>query len=189
MYEKQLVNDLKQSSYQAFTQLYTIYSPLLFGFVFKTLKSRSRTSDIVQETFMRIWENRTIIDPDQSFKSFIFSIAHNLLISEYRRQINRPELIDYIEFTNDASLIDNSTQYQLDLDDFISRLKKAKQQLPPRQKEIFELIKEQGMTSTQVAEQLGIGEQVVRNQLSISLSILKNYLKSYMVLFLLFFGN
>ena len=130
-----------------------------------------------------------MINPELSFKSFIFTIAHNLVISEYRKQINRPELIDYIEFTNNSNLIDDSTQHKIDLDEFISRLEKAKQQLPPRQKEIFELIKEHGMTSTQVAEQLGISEQVVRNQLSVSLKTLKKALNDSLILFLLFFSN
>ena len=109
-----------------------------------------------------------MINPELSFKSFIFTIAHNLVISEYRKQINRPELIDYIEFTNNSNLIDDSTQHKIDL---------------------FELIKEHGMTSTQVAEQLGISEQVVRNQLSVSLKTLKKALNDSLILFLLFFSN
>ena len=187
--ERKLVEELKHNSYKAFTRLYNSYLPHLYGFIFEALKSHAQTADITQETFIRIWENRTMIHPELSFKSFIFTIAHNLVISEYRKQINRPELIDYIEFTNNSNLIDDSTQHKIDLDEFISRLEKAKQQLPPRQKEIFELIKEHGMTSTQVAEQLGISEQVVRNQLSVSLKTLKKALNDSLILFLLFFSN
>ena len=187
--ERILVEELKHNSYKAFTRLYNSYLPDLYGFIFEALKSHAQTADITQETFIRIWENRTMINPELSFKSFIFTIAHNLVISEYRKQINRPELIDYIEFTNNSNLIDDSTQHKIDLDEFISRLEKAKQQLPPRQKEIFELIKEHGMTSTQVAEQLGISEQVVRNQLSVSLKTLKKALNDSLIFFLLFFSN
>lgn len=189
LHEKQLVEELKRGSYKAFTQLHEIYSARLYGFVFNTLKSRTQTSDIVQETFIRIWENRATINAEQSFKSFIFTIAHNLLISEYRKQINKPELMEYIEFSNSSDYPDYSTLHQIDLDEFMLRLEKAKLQLSPRQKEIFELIKEYGMTSVQVSERLGISEQVVRNQLSLSLKTLKKALTDYLVLFLFFFAR
>lgn len=188
-HSKYLIEELRQGSYKAFTRLYEFYSPLLFGFIFDTLKSKSQTADIMQETFIRIWESRALIDPEQSFKAFIFKIAHNLLISEYRKQINRPELMEYLEFLNNPELEDHSTQYQLDLDEFMSQLEKAKQLLSPRQREIFELIKENGMTSTQVADRLGISEQVVRNQLSLSLKTLKKALSDSLILFLFFFSH
>lgn len=186
--EKLLINDLREGSYKAFNLLYGKYHPRLYSFVFKTVKSNTLSADIVQETFIRIWESRQTINPEQSFKSFIFQIAHNQIINEYRRQINRPEMVDYIEFVNDSKLADISTLQQIDLDDFLLRLAKAKQHLSPRQKEIFELVREQGHSIKEVAERLGIVEQVVYNQLSLAVKTLKQHLGDAMLLFYIFFG-
>lgn len=186
--DRYLVEKLKRGSYDAFTKLYEKYSSHLFGFVLTALKSRSQAADIVQEVFIRIWENRLMINPELSFKSFIFTIANNLIVSEYRKQINRPELMEYLDFTNSIELADDPVSAKIEFDEFMERLKRAKLQLPPRQLQIFEMIKECGMTSTEVAERLGISEQVVRNQLSLSLKTLKTALADSLPLFLLFFS-
>ena len=97
-------------------------------------------------------------------------------------------MVDYIEFVNDSKLADISTLQQIDLDDFLLRLAKAKQHLSPRQKEIFELVREQGHSIKEVAERLGIVEQVVYNQLSLAVKTLKQHLGDAMLLFYIFFG-
>lgn len=186
--EKQLINDLRQGSYKAFNQLYGQYHSRLYSFVYKTMKSNKLSADIVQDTFVRIWEARQTINPELSFKAFIFQIAHNQIVNEYRKQINRPEMIDYIEYINDSKLADNSTLHQIDLDDFLVRLAEAKQHLSPRQKEIFELVREQGYSIKEVAERFSIGEQVVYNQLSLATKVLKQSLGEAVFLFSIFFG-
>ena len=64
-----------------------------------------------------------------------------------------------------------------------------KEKLTPRQREIFELNKEQNLSVAEIAEQLCIKEQVVRNQLSTALKIIRAELQQYSFILLLFLSH
>lgn len=74
---------------------------------------------------------------------------------------------------------------EIDFDQLCQALQKAKSNLSPRQREIFELNKEHNLS----VEQLSIKEQVVRNQLSAALKIIRTELQQYSFILLLFLNN
>ena len=55
---KKLVKKLKSGSYEDFNKLYTIYVDMLYNFILGLIKSPTEAEDIVQETFLRIWQTR-----------------------------------------------------------------------------------------------------------------------------------
>lgn len=181
--EKHLLELLKNDSNKAYTCLYNKWASLLHRFVFSLVKSRSMTDDIVQETFVKIWDNRKNIETEKSFKSYLFTISYHMVLKEFRYQVNHPQMEDYIAFTNDIEFSESPDIHKIDFDYFISELDKAKLLLSPRQREIFELSKEENLSVKEIVEKLQITEQVVRNQLSTSLKIIRQKLaKSFFIL-------
>ena len=185
--EKHHILGLKRGSYRDFTGLYEYYVPYLFAFILNITKSKVMAEDIVQEVFIKIWTLRNDIDETLSFKSYLLTIAHNLIISEFRHRIHKTEFIDYIQYLNEEDISSVTIEQKLDFDEFNERLQSAKQKLSHRQLEIFELCKEAGKSPAEVALQLSISDQSVRNQLSISLKILRKELDKYSFLFSAFF--
>lgn len=179
--EKVHIRGLVCDSYEDFTALYEYWTPHLYQFVFSLVKSRPITKDIVQETFIKIWTKRKQINPDQSFKPYLFTIAYHIVLKEFRRQINHPLMGDYLEYNNDATLSENITEQKLDLEEFLIQYEKAKTRLTPRQREIFEMNKEMQIPVTEIADKLSLTEQSVRNQLSASLKSLRKELVKYAV--------
>ena len=92
---------------------------------------------------------------------------------------------DYLDFKKDLISTDN-VEAKYDFDLFLKELEVAKQKLTPRQREIFVLNKEYNLSVTEIASRLSITEQVVRNQLSAALKVLRNELSNYSYLFILF---
>ncbi|SFS31605.1 RNA polymerase sigma-70 factor, ECF subfamily [Porphyromonadaceae bacterium NLAE-zl-C104] len=180
--EKIHIRELVRDSYKDFTILYEYWTPHLYQFVFSLVKSRSITKDIVQETFIKIWTKRKEINPDQSFKSYLFTISYHIVLKEFRRQINHPLMGDYLKYKNDLILSENITEQKLDLEEFLVQYEKAKTKLTPRQREIFEMNKEMQISVTEIADKLSLTEQSVRNQLSASLKFLRKELVKYAVL-------
>ena len=84
--EKEWISQLQNDSQEAFEHLYYTYSHRLYGFVYKLTKSADMAEDVVQETFIKIWETRSNILPGYSFKSYLFMIARNQVINLLRRQ-------------------------------------------------------------------------------------------------------
>lgn len=186
--EQKCLEGVRGGSYKDFQILYEQYVSVLQPFVYGLTKSQSITKDIVQETFMKVWINRAQIDPTLSFKSYLFKIARNHVIDEFRRQLSNPLFEDYLQHCESPQLSENTTGKQLDYDEFILRLEKAKLKLQPRQREIFELSKEQGLSASEIATKINVTEQSIYNQLSLSIQILKKEMGPYLPMFILFFG-
>lgn len=189
MDEKYLIQELKSGSAVAYKTLYEQWVSRLYGFVFRYTKSEAATDDIVQETFLRIWTNRSGLNPDSSFKSYLFTISWHFLLKELRRQLNTPSMEEYIEYQNNLSISGEYIINGIDFESFRTALMQAKQKLSPRQREIFELNKEQDISITDIATRLSISEQVVRNHLSAALKIIRAELQNHILLLTLFLFN
>lgn len=184
--EHTLVIGLKSGSEESYRALYDLWFSRLYQFVLRYVKSEPVTDDIVQETFLNIWIYRESINPCMSFKSYLFTIAYHFLIKELRRQLNTPLMKDYVAFCSELSTCDNETVEKLELKQFQDSLNRSKEKLSPRQRQIFELNKEGNATIAEIAASLSITEQVVRNQLSAALKIVRKELRQYPYLLLLF---
>ncbi|GGJ95292.1 MULTISPECIES: RNA polymerase sigma factor [Parabacteroides] len=183
--ERKLLKELTEGSESSFNALYNLWGARLYRFAFSYLKSDSAAKDVVQETFVKIWTNRAGINPDTSFKAYLFTISYHFLLKELRRQLNHPQMENYLEIKKEVvSAEDVEAKYDFDL--FLKELETAKQKLTPRQKEIFTLNKEYNLSITEIASRLSITEQVVRNQLSAALKVLRRELSNYSYLFILF---
>lgn len=185
--EKQYILELNRGSYKAFDALYTLYSRRLYAFALKMTKSHSDAKEIVQDTFVRLWLNRENVLPEDSFQSYLFTIARNTILNKMRTLINMPVFVDYMEYMNEHHLSADNTSEGMEMDEFRKKLEQAKETLPETQKNVFELSKELGLNHTEVAKQLNLSEQTVRNQLSLALKTLRKKLAENAVLFTIFF--
>ncbi|MFT4221979.1 RNA polymerase sigma factor [Dysgonomonas sp.] len=170
--EHKYILDLKRGDYGAFDNLYDFYADCLYGFILKMTKSPSESKDILQETFLKVWYARETISIDKSFKSYLFTIARNLVIDSFKSKINS---LDFELFLQNAihQSTTNPTEEKVNYDDFLKILSISKNKLTEKQRLIFELNKEKGHSITEVAEQLNLSEKTVRNQLSIIINIIK----------------
>ncbi len=182
----EILKQLKEGSYKAFNSLYEQYFDLLYGFIFGLTRSHEQTKELVQEAFIKVWINRQKIDPDLSFKAWLFKMAQNQLKDQLKKQFNNPIFEDYLIHCSDEQLSVNE-QDSFDFEAFNQSLAKAKEKLSPRQVQIFELAKEQGLSATEVADKLQISEQSVYNYLHQALGILRKEMSTFYTLFFMFF--
>lgn len=183
--QRKILLAVQSGSEKAYKELYEQWVSRLYRFVFQYLKSKDASEDVVQETFLRIWSNRANLNPDTSFKSYLF-IAYHFLLKEIRRQLNNPLMEDYVEYLNRLSTETIEVESLMCYDQFVEALEKGKQYLSPRQRTIFEMNKEYGMSIPEISEKLSITNQVTRNQLCMALKILRVELRQYYPLLLLF---
>jgi RNA polymerase sigma-70 factor (ECF subfamily) len=181
-----LVKQLKKGSYKAFDALYKTCFDLLYGYVFRLVRSHESTQEVVQNTFVKIWLNREKLDINLSFKAYLFKIAKNDIMDGLRKSASNPVFEDYLSYCNHEKMTIHAEQ-EFDIDMFNLLLNKAKSKLSPRQAEVFGLIKEDGLTPNEAAQKLSLPEQVVYNYLSQALSILRVEMKQMAPFFILFF--
>jgi len=168
-----LIIRIKHGDEKAFRLLYEQLASDLYRFAYRYVKSDSIAREIVQDSFVRLWSSRARLDEARDPRSYIFTIAYHQIIREFRQQLRNPLLRDYLEYAE--SLAENE-RITVDYDTYVRAIEKAKKNLPPRQREIFEMNKEQGLNASEIASRLNISEQVVRNQLSTALKSIRGKL-------------
>jgi len=184
--EKTLLSALKNDDVKAFDQLFADYGKRLYHFAYGYLKSREDAEGLVQEVFLKIWKNRDNLNPDLSFKAYLFKIAYHFIL-EFFEKSNRQRayqhrlLEEAIEFTDET---DERLNYQM----LLEKVESLIQKLPSRQKEILLKRKKEGIPVKEIAEQLGISSKTVENHLTEAIKNLKNGLgKEDISVLLLFF--
>jgi RNA polymerase sigma-70 factor (ECF subfamily) len=174
---QELLIRLKNGDILAFDELYRWYSHKLFSFVFRILKDENDSDDIVQEVFLKIWELREKLGDYRLLNSFIFTIAYNNSISLIRKRISSTKYIGYLR---DLSV----KQTQGDLITEIELIELNKQvenlisNLPERQKQVFLLHREKGLTYPEIAEELRISKNTVENHMVKALKYLRQNLNN-----------
>lgn len=181
--EFECIGNLKRGSYKAFTLIYDEYADYVFNFALKQLHNRDAACDIVQDTFMKLWINRKLVDCSGNLKSFIFSIARYRIIDALRRQLREPKFEEYIEHCAEDST-DVSPEDVMMYEEFLSLVATAKARLTPRERQIYNLSRDYQLSNSQIAEKLGISEQTVKNHLSAALKILREALGNAPLIFI-----
>lgn len=182
---KDLVILLKKGDVIAFDRIYAIYSKRLYGFVIRYVKQKEDAEGIVQEVFIKIWETRNKIDIYSSFDSFIFTVAYNTTISLLRKRINEHK---YLERLSSVQQIIEKDQIidEIHFKEINNQLKVLIDQLTPRQKEIFHLSREEGMTHEEIAKKLNISVNTVKNHMTTTLAFIKSHINKGLIAEILF---
>lgn len=176
----ELIKRLKKGDIKAFDEIYRIYCNRLFGFVLKFIKQESDAEEIVQEVFVRIWSSRDKIDEFASFDSFLFTIAYNNTMSLLRKRLNEQKYLDHLKniqegFTND--IIDELHYQELN-----QRYKQVIDQLTPRQKEVYLLSREEGLTYKEIAAKTGISKNTVEIHMTKAINFIKTNLSKTLLI-------
>ena len=173
-----MLRQLKEGSHQAFQRLYESYFDLFYGFIFRLTRSHGLTTEVVQIAFSKVWNSHTRIVPEESFKAWLFKIGKNEVINAMKKQWNDPLFVDFLSYCETESMsVEPDDSY--DFNQFKADLAMAKRKLTFRQRLVFELYNEQGLSAKEIAEQLQINEQSVYNHLSKALAILRDELRVY----------
>lgn len=134
--------------------------------------------EVVQRTFVKLWEIHDQINPDKSLISYLCTIAKNLLLNIYQRQTVEYIYAEYVlESAQEYS--DNNIDDVLDgklLEKYIDRLA---EELPPSRKKIFIMSKRKNLSNKEIALELNISESTVATQLSLALKFMKDKLMNH----------
>ena len=184
--EAQLVNGMSQGNILAFNTLFRAYSGRLYRFAYGYLKSEAITEELVQEVFTRIWENRKSLKSEYSFKSYLFTIAFNIIKKQFRREAC---ISEYFR-TRVTEDLDLETTKKINYDSLYQFISELVDKLPLRRREIFIKSRFEGLSIKEIADELNISHKTVENQLTDALKFLRNTIRResipFVFLFILF---
>jgi RNA polymerase sigma-70 factor (family 1) len=183
--EQQLITLLRGNSQFAFEQLFERYSQKLYRFSFSYLKSETEAEEIVQDVFLKLWENRAKLKNETSFQSYLFTIAFNAIRKYFNKKIKdeqfRTNIIESLSEENPS--IENNLNYEA----LVTKLDKLIDEMPERRKEIFLKRKKEGKSIRDIANEMYISPKTVENQITEAMNFLKKEFGNDRVSGMLFF--
>ena len=182
---KELVKLLKKGDMMAFDAIYNQYCKRLYGFVLRYIKQEADVDEIVQDVFFKIWKARSAIDIYSSFESFLFTVAYNSTISLLRKRTNEKKYLDHLR---ERQQIEQSVDLieEIQYNELNEKVKSLLNELTPRQKEIFQLSRYEGLSHDEIATKLNISANTVKHHLVAALSFLRSNIESSLMVNLLF---
>lgn len=176
---------IREGDENSFKLLYLELSPELCNYAFQYTADRFLSEEIVQDVFMKIWQNRDNITQCKSIKAYIFQSVHNACINSLIQKRNKKNINNVFlseeswEVIQESRKINSFLLEKLEADDTERIIKQIIQTLPAGCSEIFTLSRFENRSNQEIAELLNVSISTVRTQIyraleKISEGLLKN---------------
>ncbi|GAA4290614.1 RNA polymerase sigma factor [Aestuariibaculum suncheonense] len=160
-----LIEAIANDDRHAFNSLFSKYYHPLVVYITTFTRDVPSSEDIVQQVFISLWEKRHKLEGLKSVKPYLYKIAYNTFIDQYRKTKNQDLFLE--ELRQDilrAAITENKDQQERR----ILKLKKLINTLPPKCKEILELNKLRGLNYKEIAKKLNVSEKTIEAQMRIA---------------------
>jgi RNA polymerase sigma-70 factor (ECF subfamily) len=164
---------LDVDDHAGFKIMFNRYYSRLCAYVFTITSDYSASEDIVQELFIRFWNDRQKIVIGDSILAYLFRASRNSALNYIRGKANRERSQQNITFQE--AIIDRDF---LEEEEFISFLDECIEALPERSRQVFKLSRIDGLKQKEIAEKLNISVKTIKNQIWKSLQYLKSCLEA-----------
>lgn len=177
---KALLDAVAQNDERAFRAIFDEYHQQLAAFVFSVTRSRELTEEIIQDVFLKIWEERSSLPELKSFNAYLFIVTRNHTLNAIRKLslVKKKQEAVNIHFiqTGEESQVEN----------YYTLLDNAVDQLPLQQKKVY-LLRQQGFKNSDIAYQMNISVHSVKKYQQWALQAISRLIKTGAFLFVSIF--
>lgn len=174
--ETELVSLLKKDNQEAFEQLYHRYKFRLAGNLVRLVKSEDLAEELLQMLFVKLWETRHKIDPEKSFRSYLFRIAENLVYDMFRKAARDSKLQK--QFMEAASVGYSHVEETLYYEESREKLEEVLKKMPPQCRKVFTICKLEGKSYQEASDLLGLSVHTVSNHMTKAMRMVKEHFYS-----------
>lgn len=163
----QAVSRFLQGDESAFEELVHGYTPALYAFLFLMTRERELTEDIIQDTFLKVWKHHDRFDQNQSFKTWLYTIAKRTAFDALKKK--KPLLFSELD-TETAPLVEMipdghpSSLEELTMAEGTRVLEEALAHLPLRYRTLLLLVYREDFSLREAAEILGESYNTIKSR-------------------------
>lgn len=170
----ELVERIRSGDHIAFEILFNKYYSRLCVFSNSYVKSLDIARDVVQEVFIKIWNNREEFHISQSLKAYLYMAVRNQSLNFLQQRKQKLRLEERLKKQQDLS--DEIRQDEFNTEELTEKVWKLVEELPERRRTIFILYRKHGLSYLEIAEVMDIARKTVENQMGKSLKFLRENL-------------
>ena len=155
---------LSEGDVTAFQIIFDYYKKSFYLAAFKITRSEYLAEEIVQEVFILLWTKKNQISAADKPESYLYSILYNCIFNQFKKIAAEKKMLKVV---SKNQLEFDEYDMELIMQEKINKvvLHKVINQLPPQQKKVYQLSKEQGFSRLEIAEQMSISPNSVKNHL------------------------
>lgn len=185
--EQLQINELSEGGITAFEMLFRTYYQPLCNYAYTFLQDREDAEEIVQSTFLMVWEKRDTLAIRTSVKPYLYAMVRNACLN-----VIKHEKIKQKHAGEEIALADrshDSVNHTIATNELEYRIKVALEELPEQCRLVFKLSRFEELKYAEIAEQLNISIKTVENHMGKALKIMREQLKDYLPLILVFLNG
>ena len=155
-----------------FSKLYNEYATHLFNFLYYKFGDQLQPQDKVQEAFVKLWKKCKDVPPNKA-KSFLFTVANNLMLNEYNHQ----KVVLKYQQKQTKKVNHQDPQFLVEEKEYLEKFQNALAKLTEAQRVAFMMNRTEGKKHKEIAEILGISRKAVEKRIYSALKKLREDLK------------
>lgn len=178
----ELISRIKEGDESAFRIVFDLYSSKLYAFSYRFLKEKEPCQEVVQEVFLNLWINRAKLDNQYPIAPYLYTITRRLTLNVLRHVATSQSAMDKMWLN--VKKVSNETEEEVFLEDLSRFTEQVLSKMPKQQQLIFRMSRHQELSYDEIAEELDISRNTVKNHLVAALKTLRTQLnKAFSILF------
>lgn len=154
---------------QVFERLFNTYAHDLKRFLFFKTHDLDTANDIMQETFIKLWENCDNVNPEK-VKSYLFTVANNTFLNlEKHKKVVRKHQSEMVRGIHNSE----SPEFLMIEEEFLKKIEKTIKELPDKHREVFLLNRIEKKKYREIATMLNISIKTVEKRMHLALIEMK----------------
>ena len=174
--ERDIILQCQQGDKEAFRWVVKTHQRMIFSLALKMLCDEEEAKDMVQETFIRVWQSIRNYDPQKTFSTWVYTIASRLCIDRLKRS-SRMVVLPEDEITLRRFASDTDSQQSLENREWVSIVRMIAEGLSDKQRLVFTLCQLEGIPSAEVEQITGLDAKQVKSNLYVARQTIRKRLK------------
>lgn len=167
---------LSQGARTAFEALYHRYKQPVFANIRKMVPDPDAAEDLLQETFIALWENRAAIDPAKGAGGWLFVVSYNKAASYLKKKLREAAILEPETDLAELAVADELGDEELYTTQ-LALVEEAVAHLPARKQAVFRLCRFEGKSAEEVAAATGVSVASVKDYLKQSTRFIREYIQ------------
>lgn len=183
--ETDLLEAIREGDETAFEMIFKEYYQNLCRYANSFLSDREEAEEVVQASFITIWEKRNILQINASFKAYLYQAIRNRCLNVIKHEKVKQQHAQHqvvMMSKHDEATADTVLSNELE-----KKIYLAMQALPEQCRLVFKLSRFEELKNQEIADQLNISVKTVENQIGKALKIMREQLREYLPIILLLF--
>jgi RNA polymerase sigma-70 factor (ECF subfamily) len=182
--EKQVLETLQLGNENAFEMIFRTYYQPLCRYAYSFLQDKEEAEEVVQASFITVWEKRNTLAIETSLKSYLYRMVRNSCLNVIKHEkVKQQHVAHELAVSEVAS---ESVAHKIQAAELEVKITEAMKTLPEQCRLVFQLSRFEELKYQEIADQLQISVKTVENHMGKALKLMRVQLKDYLPLFLIF---